>query len=282
MDSAPEAVASGSTPYSIDVVYRDGIDIQHVEVFTLSSQTSFYRENLGHRHVANEVIPGLPIFGAYPSDYPATSAPTISSWGSGRLDVFVFSQGTLMHRWFDEEWHDWESLGSGLFSDDPAAISWGQGRIDVFAHSSGGPLLDKVFDGRWRSWQELGGVLTSSPAATSTGSGELKVFARNTNNGLSQITFSGGQWGAWSNMDSNTMDSAPTAAFEKGKQRTHVFARGPNGALWYNFSTVFNGVEYWVHWNPLNGPPVGNMITSAPAATVGDMVYYSSSPPVPS
>jgi hypothetical protein len=146
------------------------------------------------------------------------------------------------------------------------------------------PLPRSLIDNRsnFTGWQDLGGVLTSSPAATSTGSRELKVFARNTNNGLSQIMFSAGQWGAWANIDSNTMDSAPTAAFEKGKQRTHVFARGFNGTLWYNFSTVFNGVDYWAHWDPQNGPPVGNTITSAPAATVGDMVYYSSSPPVPS
>ncbi len=81
LDSAPAAVAGGSTPYTIDVVYRDGINIQHVEVFTLSSQTTFHRENLGHYHIANEVVPGFPIFGSYPVDFPITSAPKISSWG---------------------------------------------------------------------------------------------------------------------------------------------------------------------------------------------------------
>ena len=253
----------------------------HVEVITLSSQTTFFRENLGHYRVANEVIPGFPIFGAFPTDFPATSAPAISSWGSGRLDVFVFSGVTLTHRWFDGEWSDWEGLGTGLLSDDPAAVSWGPGRIDVFVHGGADHLYDKVFDGHWHSYQDLGGILTSSPAATSEGSGQLDVFVRNTANGLSQITYSAGQWGAWSNIDSNTMNSAPTAAFEQGNGRIHVFSRGFDGALWYNFNTLFNGVRYWAHWDPQNGPPVGNMITSAPAATVGNLVYYSSSPPVP-
>ncbi len=193
--------------------------------------------------------------------------------------MFWFSGGKHTHRWLDGDWHDWEGLGSGLLSDDPAAVSWGPGRIDVFVHGGAEHLYDKVFDGRWHTWQDLGGILTSSPAATSEGSGQLNVFVRNTANGLSQRTFSAGQWGAWSNIDSNTMNSAPTVAFEKGRARTQVFALF-NGGLWYNFNTLFNGVVYWAHWNPERGPAVG-ISTSAPAVTVGNLAYYASSPPVP-
>ena len=78
-----------------------------------------------------------------------TSGPDVASGASGRLDVFVRGEdNALWHRWFDEQWREWESLGGKLTSD-PAAVSWGPGRIDVFARGEDNALSHTWFDGKW-------------------------------------------------------------------------------------------------------------------------------------
>src|SRR3712207_8302129 len=50
-----------------------------------------------------------------------TSGPGVCSWASGRLDVFGRGQdNALWHKWFDNGWSDWESLGGGLSSEPDA------------------------------------------------------------------------------------------------------------------------------------------------------------------
>lgn len=54
-----------------------------------------------------------------------TSYPAVSSWASGRLDVFVRGTDNAMwHKWFDRKWSSWESLG-GMLTSAPGAVSWG-------------------------------------------------------------------------------------------------------------------------------------------------------------
>jgi hypothetical protein len=69
----------------------------------------------------------------------------VSSWGSGRLDVFVRgSDNALWHRWYDGSWSAWESLGGHLTSD-PTAASWGRDRIDVFARFPDNGLWNRSY-----------------------------------------------------------------------------------------------------------------------------------------
>ncbi|MFD4906252.1 hypothetical protein [Kitasatospora purpeofusca] len=66
-------------------------------------------------------------------------APALSSWGSGRLDLFALSGNhSVRHRWYNGNgWSSsWEDLGGSMTSG-PAAVSWGPDRIDVVANSSG-------------------------------------------------------------------------------------------------------------------------------------------------
>jgi len=78
----------------------------------------------------------------------AGTAPAISSWGVGRLDVFV--QGTdnaLWHKWWDNaKWSgpNYEPLGGKLTSS-PAAVSWGVGRIDVVMRGTDGAVWQKFY-----------------------------------------------------------------------------------------------------------------------------------------
>jgi hypothetical protein len=69
--------------------------------------------------------------------------PAVSSWASGRLDVFApGTDNALYHKWYDGTWHDWESLG-GVIVSAPAAVSWGANRIDTFAAGTDNALYHK-------------------------------------------------------------------------------------------------------------------------------------------
>ena len=75
-----------------------------------------------------------------------TSEPTVSSWASGRLDVF--GRGTdnaLWHKWYDGHWSDWESLG-GVLTSGPGAVSWSYGRIDTFGRGTDNALWHKWYN----------------------------------------------------------------------------------------------------------------------------------------
>ena len=70
----------------------------------------------------------------------AGSAPAVSSWASGRLDVFVRgTDNAIWHAWYDSGWNAWQSLGGALTSS-PAAVSWAANRIDLFGTGTDGNL----------------------------------------------------------------------------------------------------------------------------------------------
>ncbi|WML35964.1 hypothetical protein [Clostridium sp. OS1-26] len=82
-----------------------------------------------------------------------TSAPSASSWGANRLDVFVKGTDNAMYnKWWDgSRWSDWEDLGGNIASE-PAASSARPNHIDVFARGRNGELLYKSWNGnRWSS-----------------------------------------------------------------------------------------------------------------------------------
>ena len=78
-----------------------------------------------------------------------TESPAVSSWASGRLDVFVRGTNTnLMHRWWSGGWSGWENLGGVLQAgSSPAAVSWGPNRIDVLIRGTDNELWNKWWNG---------------------------------------------------------------------------------------------------------------------------------------
>ncbi len=78
-----------------------------------------------------------------------TSGPAVSSWASGRLDVFARgTDNTLYQRSYETNWTGWNSLGGDLTSA-PAATSWDKGRIDVFTKGKDNTLRHSWYDGTW-------------------------------------------------------------------------------------------------------------------------------------
>jgi hypothetical protein len=133
-----------------------------------------------------------------------TAAPSVSSWGKYRLDLFVQGRdGALWHRWFDNGWHDWEWLEKILLWR-PVAVSWKPPgsfedtdfpRIDVFGRARDSTLYYKWFrGGRWRQSESIRGELTSSPAVASWAYGRLDVFYRGSENALWHRSFRSYKW----------------------------------------------------------------------------------------
>ena len=115
-------------------------------------------------------------------------APSVVSWGSGRIDVFVKSgDHAVYHKAFDPSippsydgtsWHpslggsDWEQLGGSMFAS-PAAASYAPGKLTLLAPGNGTDGLDyKAWFGvSWvpsqTNWIALGGIPVGTPALLS-------------------------------------------------------------------------------------------------------------------
>jgi hypothetical protein len=125
------------------------------------------------------------------------SGPGAVSWGSGRIDVFVVgADSALWHKWFQNGWSGWESLGGTLISA-PAASSWAPGRLDIFAAGTDSAMWHKWFQNGWSGWESLGGLLTSEPAAVSWGPNRIDSFVMGTDSAL---------WHKWCTLGNTTAE----------------------------------------------------------------------------
>ncbi len=216
--------------------------------------------------------------------YLLSSAPATTSWGPGRMELFIngYNQSNgaiaLLHTWADNGvWSGkWEVLGTGLMQGHPAATSSGSGRDDVFVRGGGNELDHKWFaNGHWSSgWENLGGDLAYSPTAGSGGDG-WDVYALNPAGGLSTLDYrSWGYWG-WFDLDSNTISASPAVAWTPGV--LHVFARSPGGtSLLYK---TWN--QWWSGWSGLFSVTDPYGAISEPTAIVWDSIMSSTPPPPP-
>lgn len=201
-------------------------------------------------------------------------SPVVSSWGPGRLDLFLSAgvaydpHSYLLHTWMNNstwsgQWDVWQT--NFTLQGDPAAVSWGSGRIDVFVRDGNNNLEHKWFDNsQWSGWENLGGYIITSPTASSSGVGYFNVFA----NGDGEIVMlphwpSG--WGSWASINSSqAVYSTPAAAELAGT--IQLFALDQSGRLihrswvnqwWFDWSqlpTLLSGYLAAVAWTP--PPPV--------------------------
>jgi hypothetical protein len=204
------------------------------------------------------------------------SSPAFSSWGPGRLELFIFARRddgaiALMHTWGDNGFWSgrWESLGTGLMQGSPTAVSWGPGRTDVFVRGGGNELAHKWFEnGRWSSgWEDLGGVITSSPSATSMAPGHVDISVRGVEGGLWHLWFINGGWGWWEPLGAAGVLQEGTdpvaAASEWGVMDVFVWRAAwavlldmPYRFGWHNFAPPvggtpgFNGPVAATYWVP--------------------------------
>jgi hypothetical protein len=188
----------------------------------------------------------------------ATSGPASSSWGPGRLDIFVRgTDNALWHRVSTGGlWGLWESLG-GVLASDPGAVSWGPNRLDVFVRGTDNGLYHRWWDGsRWNGWEGLGGVLTSGPEVASWGASRLDVFVRGTDNALYHRWWDGARWNGWEGLGGALSSDPGTVSW--GQNRIDVFVRGTDNGLHHKF-WYSSG---WSGWESLGG-----VLASGPEAS---------------
>jgi hypothetical protein len=193
-----------------------------------------------------------------------TSAPAAVSRSAGKIDVFV--RGTDGAIWTRSttnggtSWSGWSKIAAQLLAGTgPAAYAWGDARIGVFVTGTNKGLYHISYDasGPWSSWQNLGGVLTSSPAATSPTSGVIDVYGRGSNGALYQKEYKNNGWLSWESLSGKITPGTGPAACSWGPGRLDVFVQGTDGALWYKAWTG----STWSSWQYLGGK-----LTSSPAA----------------
>jgi hypothetical protein len=180
------------------------------------------------------------------------SSPSVTSWGVGRLDVFVLgTDGRVYQRfWSVSAWDgSWLSRGApppGASGDRPGVASWGPGRVDVFVRGRDDRLWQSFWTGSgWTGWFAPAGtgagVLASAPSASPWGAGlldgrpRLTVFGRGTDGRVYQTTWDAG-WSAWALVGTadNIILGAPAAPTTM-QQLPYVLARGTDNRCYAFF-----------------------------------------------
>lgn len=178
--------------------------------------------------------------------------PSVTSWKSGRFDVFVHTTDHLMSELYWEgswstEWRNVGGFGKTLNSA-PAAAASGPHRIDCFALETTDRrhLIHTVFDGSAHDWATPGGPqdetyqIAGDPYAASSalGDGRVDVFARSATNRLIHREFANNNWNTkWEDLGSPGAnhdivgDPAAAAWWENGWTRYDCFAVGANNVL---------------------------------------------------
>jgi hypothetical protein len=158
-----------------------------------------------------------------------TSAPVITSWGPGRLDVFARgADQAVWQMWSDGQWRSWTSMG-GQIPGDVSAIAPTPNRLDIFVRGMDNAVWQRWWDGsKWNGFVSLGGAITSAVCALSPFPNRWDLFARGADGALWQRTAHGG-WSPWTKLD-GLITTTPAALYVDG--RFYVFVRGTDGALW--------------------------------------------------
>ncbi|MFP5317138.1 MAG: hypothetical protein ACLGI2_02460 [Acidimicrobiia bacterium] len=244
-DSSPDAAAvRGLSRLDVVVVDADG-DVRWTrEDFPLTNWTAW--QDLGR-----------------PSSGAIKGNPSITSWGPGRLDVFVRGQDDKLWQRFSNDggqnWSEWlKPFGDdGTLASAPEVATRGSDRLNVFVVGTDGSVWERFYDGAWNSgwiWQGApsGGIFgestaKSEPGTVAWGSSErVDLFARGADNKLWQKFYDGVGWTAWFKPvgDQGTLASEPdVTSWEPGNLL--VFVRGTNG-LAYALPFGTGGWGPWV------------------------------------
>lgn len=125
------------------------------------------------------------------------SAPAVVSWGTGRLDIVgIDKDRSLWHKYYQDGWSEWESLGGGPFHGNPFATSWGPGRLDFWAVDSNQEMNHLYWDGsQWSSWEQLGGKFVDTPKVVHWNSSRIDIVGRNSDSLTLRLkSFDGKTW----------------------------------------------------------------------------------------
>jgi len=279
IDAAPSAV-KGNIFGAIQVFYLSRGDIWYVlvQVSPTRPTTISFSENLGS--VPGDVmdpdhcgIHGLPPWG-FCSSVSFISAPAAVTIDDG-THVEVFALGGdlhhMFHRWFQDDgnWSDWTLLSVANFQGDPTAVAWGGHNVAGFTRSDDNHVYEKIYDGSWHNWQDLGGTVLYSPAAASWGPDRIDLFAIGTDHQMFTKWFTNGQWSGgngwdgWSPLGGYFVSSPGASSLGSG----HLDLEGV-GADNQVYHSWWGG-----QWSPWTGIGVSGSFSYAPAVTDSHQTY---------
>ncbi len=192
-------------------------------------------------------------------------SPTVASWATNRLDVFVRGiDDALWHKvWDGSNWTGWESLG-GVLTSSPAAASWGENRIDIFALGLDREVWQQTWDGAWLGWFSQGGgdvessgLLEDSPAVTASDSNELHLFVRTSGHNLKYKYWGGESWSPWDILGGAPIYSSPSVV-SRGAGMLDIVARGESSQVlwrnalgdWISFDGTIQDAPAITSWGP--------------------------------
>jgi hypothetical protein len=195
------------------------------------------------------------------------SSPAVTSWGEGRLDLFVRGRdNALWHRWYAGGWSHWQSLG-GVITADPAAVSWGNGRIDLFVKGSDNQMHHKYYAGGWSNWLGLGGQFKGAPSAISRETARLDVVAMGVDNRPYHMFYDRG-WSGWRYVRTDSdadMSSGNYALLQRSAMNLSIYARRAAN------NQLIEVKSYSNSWNSsIYLPRTSSYLRSAPAVARWD------------
>jgi len=187
---------------------------------------------------------------------------SVTSRGTPGLDMFMTaSDGSVLHRnWNGSIWQ-WGDLGGTTIAD-PAGIATGSGRLDVFCLGANYRLYVNTWRSgqNWTGWRQLSTIaFTSSPAVTKRYDGGIDIAVRGANSDMyhGYYDLSTGAV-SFSNLGGD-LSSAPAILASEAGDRLTIFARGPNGNLWFRMWSAYNDPNGWYSWvdrgQPIFGKP---------------------------
>ncbi|MFZ1412289.1 MAG: hypothetical protein WAS07_12585 [Micropruina sp.] len=203
--------------------------------------------------------------------------PAITSWGAGRLAVFLGCRGGFVHTDYGQDgWSGWAHFG-GARGGLAAGVGAWQGKpsgLDLFLVDERGRLQHGWRNAAgWRDWDDLGGGLAPGFTAGAVGlpSGRLRLYAISSSGGLVSTSYEPALgWQDWI-----TVDEPGTQLLTSGVGAT----ADPDGTRWLTSVDAatrrplirrFEIDAGWGPWTELMSAPT----TSVPAVTVTQNVIH--------
>jgi hypothetical protein len=146
------------------------------------------------------------------------SEPSVISWDSSHLDVFVRGgDGALWHRWWSphndwQGWSPWLSLGGQLFGN-PKAVALGYGRAEVAVRANDNAMWIRSHvpdtpgapgaPGGWKPWEWIGGAFKGDPAVTSWAADHVSFAGVAIDDRIYEKRRYQGNWWSWLQVGAN-------------------------------------------------------------------------------
>ncbi len=197
-------------------------------------------------------------------------APSVVSWGPGRIDLFVTGRDRKLWQRSTAcsgcQWTTWsQPLGTdGVLASAPAVTSWAPGRIDLVVLGTDSHFYWRDLDAnKWSgAWLAIGtpsmpATIGEHPAVSTSGPGRLDVFYRGQDNKLWQAFMLNSGWTDWfqpPGTEAGTLNAAPAATSwnggpADGHVRETVFVHGTDHHL---YATTYDAG--WSPWAVQGSP----------------------------